>query len=302
MIEKLSIGLPVYNEISYIEKTLNSILNQSFKFYELVIVDNCSEDGTYEFLQKYSKKDNRIKLFRNKKNLGLVENYNKAFKYSSGDFFSWIGAHDLYHKDYFKTLINKLLSNSSNSLVFSNITKINKDNKIMLKKKNTGFQLLSKNIIIRNLLMPFYIKGSGDMVCGIFRSKDLNKTNLFSKKVLNPDYLLITQIVNLGPITKVELPLRSRRYFREDEIQFSKWSDKYINLKNRYIKNNGDVSYLLKNFPTLIMFLNIIKEIYLRNRFYNPYFLLISLYTSLIFLFKHRSAFYIDMIQFLKLK
>ena len=125
---------------------------------------------------------------------------------------------------------------------------------------------------------------------------------LISKKVLNPDYLLITQIVNLGTITKVEFHVRSRRYFREDEIQFSKWPDKYINLKNRYIKNNGDVSYLLKNFPTLIMFLNIIKEIFLRNRFYNPYFLLISLYTSLIFLFKHRSAFYIDMIQFLKLK
>ena len=64
---KLSIGLPVYNEIKYVEKTLDSILSQSLKFHELIIVDNHSNDGTYQILNKYSKKDKRIKLYRNKK-------------------------------------------------------------------------------------------------------------------------------------------------------------------------------------------------------------------------------------------
>ena len=64
---KLSIGLPVYNEINYIEETLDSILAQSFVFYELVIVDNCSDDGTYEVLKKYSTKDSRIKIIKNEK-------------------------------------------------------------------------------------------------------------------------------------------------------------------------------------------------------------------------------------------
>ena len=150
--------------------------------------------------------------------------------------------------------------------------------------------------------MPLIIKGSGDMVCGIFKSKDLRKTTLFSKKVLNPDYLLITQISSYGEIEKVEDPLRKRRYFRQDEIKFNKWSDKYISLKNRYIRNNGNVSYLLKNFPTMIMALNIFKVIYLRNRIYNPYSLIIGIYTSIIFLFKHRASFLIDILQFLKLK
>ena len=77
---KLSIGLPVYNEINYIEETLDSILAQSFVFYELVIVDNCSDDGTYEVLKKYSTKDSRIKIIKNEKNLGMISNYNKAFQ------------------------------------------------------------------------------------------------------------------------------------------------------------------------------------------------------------------------------
>ena len=298
---KLSIGLPIYNEIRYVEKTLDSILSQSFHFYELVIVDNHSNDGTFELLKKYSEKDKRIKLFRNEKNLGLVENYNKAFNLSSGDYFSWIGAHDLYDKNYFKLLINIFQENSKISLVFSNIAKIDKENNLLDKEKNIGFKLKNSKWK-RNLLMPLIIKGSGDMVCGIFKSKDLKKTTLFSKKVLNPDYLLITQISNYGGIDKVEAPLRKRRYFREEEIKFNKWSDKYITFKNRYIKNNGNVNYLLRNFPVLIMAFNIFKVMYLRNRIYNPYNLIIGIYTSLIFLFKHRASLIIDILQFLKFK
>ncbi len=298
---RLSIGLPIYNEIKYIEETLDSILVQSFKFYELVIVDNNSNDGTFELLKKYSEKDKRIKLFRNEKNYGQVENYNKAFNLSTGDYFSWFGAHDLYDRNYLKLLVAKIQQNSKTSLVFSNVAHIDKENKILDKKKNTGFKL-KKSKLVRNLIMPLIIKGSGDMVYGIFKSKDLRKTTLFSKKVLNPDYLLITQISSYGEIDKVEDPLRKRRYFRQDEIKFNKWSDKYISLKNRYIRNNGNVSYLLKNFPTMIMALNIFKVIYLRNRIYNPYSLVIGIYTSIIFLFKHRASFLIDILQFLKLK
>ena len=301
MSAKLSIGLPIYNEVKFVEKTLDSILSQSFNFFEFIIVDNYSNDGTYELLKKYSKKDKRIKLFRNKKNLGLVENYNKVFNYSKGDYFSWIGAHDLYDENFFELLIDKIKQNSRISLVFSNVAKIDNENNLLDKEKNTGFKLKNSKLQ-RNLLMPFIIKGSGDMVCGIFKSKDLKKTTLFSNKVLNPDYLLITQIGIYGHIDKVEAPLRKRRYFRKDEINFNKWSDKYITFKNRYIRNNGNVNYLLKTFPTLIMALNIFKVIYLRNRIYNPYYLLLGIYTSLIYLFKHRSSFLVDSFQFLKLK
>ena len=298
---KLSIGLPVYNEINYIEETLDSILAQSFVFYELVIVDNCSDDGTYEVLKKYSTKDSRIKIIKNEKNLGMISNYNKAFQSCSGDYFSWVGAHDIYDKNYFKVLMNEHKKNKNSSLVFSNINKIDKENYLYASNKKIGFELRSKFKLFRKLMMPFIIQGSGDMVYGIFKSSELKETAIFSEKVLNPDYLLITQICNYGSINRVDDPLRNRRYFRKDETKFNKWSDKYIHFKKRYVKNNGNVSFLLKNFPTFFMFINIIKVLSLRSSWFFLFNILYSFYASIFFLFRHRSSFIVDLMQFLKL-
>ncbi len=299
---KLSIGLPVYNEINFIKETLDSILSQSFNFYELIIIDNCSDDGTYELLEKYSKKDGRIKLFKNKENLGMIANYNKVFELSNGDYFSWVGAHDVYDKNYFQILLKEFHENNEHSLVFSNIKKINKDSSTFENNKVIGFELTSKFSLLRKLVMPFKIKGSGDMVYGIFKSSQLKKTTVFSDKVLNPDYLLITQICDSGSIFRVSKPLRKRRFFRDDEIDFNKWSEKYIHYKQRYIRNNGNVSYLLKKFPTLLMYLNILKVITLKKSLFFPINFINSLYASTIFLFRHRSSFIVDLAQFLKLK
>ena len=299
---KLSIGLPIYNEINYIEETLDSILLQSFNFYELVIVDNCSNDGTYEILKKYSIKDSRIRLIKNKKNLGMIANYNKAFDSCSGDYFSWVGAHDIYDINYFKVLMGEFENNKNLSLVFTNINKIDKENNVFEKNKKIGFELRGKFKLFRKLIMPLIIKGSGDMVYGIFKTNELKKTTIFSEKVLNPDYLLITQICNYGSIHRVKDPLRNRRYFREDEIKFNKWSDKYIHFKKRYFKNNGNVSFLLKNFPTFLMFINIVKVLLLRKSWNFPLNIIFSFYVSVIFLVRHRASMVVDLMQFLKLR
>ena len=75
---KVSIVLVCYNEILNIEDCLKSILNQSYKKFELIIIDNDSNDGTKDLLKTYSKKDNRIRYFINRikgiavsRNIGL---------------------------------------------------------------------------------------------------------------------------------------------------------------------------------------------------------------------------------------
>ena len=299
---KLSIGLPVYNEINFIDETIKSLLSQTFNFYELIIIDNCSNDGTFEVLKKYSKKDTRIKLIKNNKNIGMISNYNKTFLKSSGNYFSWAGAHDLYHKDYFQTLISEFLNEKNIALVFSNVKTIDSLNKILNPKKNVGFELLQKNKLWRSLLMPLLTKGSGDMVSGVFKSSDLKKTTVFSKKVLTPDILLITQISNFGIIKRIKTPLRSRRYFRENEVSFNKWSEKYIHMKKRYIKNSGNLNFITKKFPTLVMFINIFKVLGLKKSIIFPYYIFIGTYSSLIFLFRHRASLVVDTLQFLKIK
>ena len=63
MSELVSVITPIYNSEKYISKTINSVINQSYKNLEIILVDDGSTDKTYEILKKYSKMDKRIKLF-----------------------------------------------------------------------------------------------------------------------------------------------------------------------------------------------------------------------------------------------
>ena len=80
---KISLGLPVFNEVKFLDLTLQSILDQTYEEFELIIVDNASTDGSFELLQKIAKKDKRVKLFRNEKNLGENKNFNLHYCFST---------------------------------------------------------------------------------------------------------------------------------------------------------------------------------------------------------------------------
>ena len=92
---KISVIMAVYNEEKYIREAIESILNQTFKDFEFIIVDDGSTDRTLEILKKYAKKDSRIKILRNEKNLGLTKSLNKALKVAKGEYIARIDAGDL---------------------------------------------------------------------------------------------------------------------------------------------------------------------------------------------------------------
>jgi len=72
---KLSIGMPVYNGELFIERAIESILAQTFTDFELIISDNASTDSTQEICQNFSKKDDRIRIFKQEKNIGVHRNF-----------------------------------------------------------------------------------------------------------------------------------------------------------------------------------------------------------------------------------
>ncbi len=69
---KISVIMPVYNTKDWVWSAIESILNQTFKNFEFIIIDDCSTDGSYEICKKYAQKDKRIKLYRNDKNYGVA--------------------------------------------------------------------------------------------------------------------------------------------------------------------------------------------------------------------------------------
>lgn len=80
MSPKISVIMPVYNTKKYLSEAIESILSQTFTDFEFIIIDDCSTDWSYEILQEYEKKDNRIKLFRNEENMWVVKTRNKLLK------------------------------------------------------------------------------------------------------------------------------------------------------------------------------------------------------------------------------
>jgi len=81
---KLSIIMPVYNGEKFLTKSINSVLNQTYKDFNLIIVDDCSTDRSVELCREYQKKDNRILIFVSEKNKGNFPlNFNLFKEYLS---------------------------------------------------------------------------------------------------------------------------------------------------------------------------------------------------------------------------
>lgn len=95
MSKKISIIMPVYNTASFLKESIESILNQTFMDFEFIIVDDYSNDWSYEILKKYKDKDNRIKLYRNEKNMWISFTRNKLINLSSTNYIATQDSDDI---------------------------------------------------------------------------------------------------------------------------------------------------------------------------------------------------------------
>lgn len=91
----VSVLMPAYNAEKYIAEAIESILNQTYKNFELIIIDDFSTDRTWEIIQKYQKKDKRISAFQNAENLYIAKNRNALLKKAVGKYIAWQDADDI---------------------------------------------------------------------------------------------------------------------------------------------------------------------------------------------------------------
>jgi glycosyltransferase involved in cell wall biosynthesis len=105
---RVSIGLPVYNGERYLQEALDSILAQTYTNFELIISDNASTDRTKEICLSYADKDNRIRYFRTKTNVGASKNFNRIVPFCRGEYFRWVAHDDVLHPEFLKKCVNVL--------------------------------------------------------------------------------------------------------------------------------------------------------------------------------------------------
>lgn len=93
---KVSILIPTYNYADFLDETIRSVLHQTYKDFELIIVDNNSSDHTQQVVEKYLR-DPRVFFYKNERNVGLVENWNKCLEYARGEYIKFLCADDKFH-------------------------------------------------------------------------------------------------------------------------------------------------------------------------------------------------------------
>lgn len=118
--KKVDVLLPTYNVEKYIRQTLDSVISQSFHDFNLLILDDCSNDNTFNIVKSYEKSDSRINVFQNEENLGVVNSRNKLFELSKSELLAICDADDIYHPTRLEKQINFLTNNEKIAAVSCN--------------------------------------------------------------------------------------------------------------------------------------------------------------------------------------
>lgn len=140
--KKFSIIIPAYNSEKEIERAINSIKEQSFKNYEIIVVDDCSTDDTYKVLLKY--KD--IKIIRNKENLKAGGSRNKGIENAIGEYIVFLDADDYFAENTTLEKINNVIGEDKPDIVYLGFKIIGKlEEEWIPTEKNSTLQERARN-------------------------------------------------------------------------------------------------------------------------------------------------------------
>ncbi|WP_157151004.1 glycosyltransferase family 2 protein [Brachyspira sp. SAP_772] len=142
---KVSVVIPVYNVEPYLRECLDSVINQTLKEIEIICIDDRSTDNSYQILEEYAKKDNRIILLKNENNVGVGITRNIGIKNSKGKYLYFMDADDYLSLDYIEQLYITAEKYDSDMVSNLNILKIEND-------KISYYLLYSEKIISENIL------------------------------------------------------------------------------------------------------------------------------------------------------
>ena len=189
--KKVSIIVPVYNTSNYLDKCISSILNQSYKNIEIIIIDDGSTDNSLDILKKYEKQDNRIKVLAQKnQGQGVARNY--GLKEATGEYICFVDSDDRIDQ----LMVEKLLQNiKKEDSDFSSCLIAFEDKKeIKIYRKQFDVEYLEGDDQIKD---SYQVKNIFPIPCNkIYKTKFLKENNIYFPEIRkNEDMLFIHKVV-----------------------------------------------------------------------------------------------------------
>lgn len=226
MKDLVSIVLPVYNGATFLRDSIESVIAQTYKNWELLILDDCSTDETPEISKEYEAKDSRIHYHRNEKNLKLPGNLNKGFSMAKGEYLTWTSDDNRYRPHALETMLTTIKEKEV-GLVFADYQVIDENDqeiKVMPVQNGSNGRVLSYNVVGACFLYTREVYETvGDYDTGLFLVEDWD---YWQRVMMKFSSYAITQI--LYDYRQHSASLTSTK----NNVRFGEVSEKML-LKNR---------------------------------------------------------------------
>lgn len=250
---KFSIIIPFYNVEKYIKNCLDSIKNQTYENFEVLIINDGSKENEEKIVKKYLK-DERFKYYK-KENGGLSDARNHGVKYATGDYLIFVDSDDYISKDLLKKLNKELISNAVDVIKYG-IKIVNEKGKIIDKIENNTFKNINKIESVTNILNDKYIEPAW-MYAYNFNFWKTNKFE-YAKGTIHEDFGLTPIILSkANTITSIQY-LGYNYLIRSNSIMtqtsYDKIKKRVNDFKNHYLnhkkifKENNEVDKILLGY------------------------------------------------------
>lgn len=208
-------GLPVYNGEQHLAEALESLLGQTRPDFSVVVVDNCSTDGTGEIARRYAQLDPRVVCERNERTIGLVHNWRRAFDlagqiFPEAPYFAWASDHDVWEPGWLEGLASELDAHPEAALAYPACVRIDETG-AQVPSREHRFDTAGVALPGERLRRTIREMPAGDMIYGLIRRDALERCAPFPLSLL-PDRLQLARLSLEGEFRQVGRQLWRRRY------------------------------------------------------------------------------------------
>lgn len=193
---RVSIGVPVYNGENYLAQSLDALLAQSFRDFELIISDNCSTDATSEICRRYVARDSRIRYHRADKNRGAAWNFNRLVELANGEFFMWAAHDDLWAPEFLEKCVTALDAQPDAVLCYTS-TKVIGENRNKVAKQ-FGIEPQLASLQAHHRFSTGWRYPPQIPVFGLIRRNILKQTRMIGNYSAS-DQVLVSDLAMFGP-------------------------------------------------------------------------------------------------------
>lgn len=186
---KVSVIIPSFNHEKFIAEAINSLLNQTFQDFEIIITDDASTDNTVDEIKKIN--DSRIKLFINQSNQGAVATTNNCIRYATGQYIAVLNSDDIWKNNKLEEQIKFIESNPNYSAIFSQAYIIDENNNEIIDDNSYYYDIFNKENRSRFEWLNYFFN-NGNCLCHpsvLIKKSIYDEVGLYNELMANlPDF------------------------------------------------------------------------------------------------------------------